>query len=569
MAVTLNALTRDRLARHFRFDVGIRVLADLIIVNVSLLLGMLLTLLPVPLLGAPPDPESQPLTELSVSFGRVAPLVTVLIVGLFVMTGVYIRARFYRAGYKIPVLAQSITLAYLLVALASRMLGWPVPWSTVLTAWLITLLLAIGTRFLSNVRHLTLHFNADAHADADADAETEAYAEKQPGSGANNAADQPPTSLRTVLVIGGAGYIGSILCRQLLARGYRVRVLDALLYGDHAVRELVGTPAFELIEGDSRDISSLVQAVRGVDAVVHLGEIVGDPACALDEQVTLEINLAATRMAAEVTKGLGVQRFVYASSCSVYGAADGIVDERSGLNPVSLYARTKIGAERVLLSLRDQDFHPVIVRLATVYGLSYRPRFDLVVNTLTARAYADGTFKIFGGDQWRPFVHVADVAAALLLCLEKPLELVDGQIFNVGSDSQNYTIKEIGRLILAHLPHTQVQTVATIDDERDYHVSFSKIRNQLNFEPSHTIDDGVREIVDAMAAGQITSYSDPRYHNAAFLVTTPGSNRIRAFRPSPLYQANPLALEQLLHSLPEHVDGTTAESLPAPAGASA
>jgi hypothetical protein len=199
-----------------------------------------------------------------------------------------------------------------------------------------------------------------------------------------------------------------------------------------------------------------------------------------------------------------------------------------------------------LLRLRDKTFHPVIVRLATVYGLSYRPRFDLVVNTLAARAFFDGEITIFGGGQWRPFVHVSDVAAALILCLERPLDVVDGQIFNVGSDDQNYTIRDIGSLILSQLPQTRVRAAGTVDDERNYHVSFAKIRDHLQFRPRMTVIDGIREIVAALAAGGITTYNDPRYHNAQFLVTKDGKKRVRAVHPTPLYKPTRLALEELL-----------------------
>src|SRR5205823_6025308 len=160
-------------------------------------------------------------------------------------------------------------------------------------------------------------------------------------------------------------------------------------------------------------------------------------------------------------------------------------------------ARAKLGAERTLLAMHGKNFHPVIVRLATVFGASPRPRFDLVVNTLAAQAAVDKAISIFGGNQWRPFVHVTDVARALSLCLEKPAPLVEGQIFNVGGDAENYTIRDIGDLIKRILPDTQINTVAVAEDQRDYHVSFAKIREELGFLPAMRVSDGIGEIVDA------------------------------------------------------------------------
>jgi nucleoside-diphosphate-sugar epimerase len=515
-------------ARHIRPDVGVRIIADALMIGISLFLGLMSFFImePLPHAGLRADKidlSAAAFDSLTLLL-RGAPVLIPTTIGLFVVTGVYIRTRFYRAGSKVPRLIQSITLGYLIFGFFtySDPAALPIPAAALVGAWTVTLLMVVGGRFWS---YGWKSVRATEHP--------------------TPAAETRPTGLRHVLVIGGAGYIGSVLCRQLLARGYSVRVLDALLYGDEAIQALTDNPEFELIEGDSRDVSHLVSAVRGMDAVVHLGEIVGDPACALDEQVTLEINLAATRMAADVAKGFGVQRFVYASSCSVYGASEGIVDERSELHPVSLYAHTKMGAEHVLQGMRCKNFHPVIVRFATVYGVSPRPRFDLVVNALAAQAYVDGAFTVFGGSQWRPFVHVSDVARALILCLEKPVELVDGQIFNVGSDSQNYTISQIGECIKAILPQTAVETLPTSDDNRNYHVSFAKIRAELGFDPQMTVSDGIREIVEAVRAGLIPTYGDPRHNNAQFLRTDYGRHRVHAIHPSPLYLPDGRALEYM------------------------
>jgi nucleoside-diphosphate-sugar epimerase len=318
-----------------------------------------------------------------------------------------------------------------------------------------------------------------------------------------------------------------------------VRVLDALLYGDAAIRDLYDHDRFDFVKGDSRNVESVVRAMSGMDAVVHLGEIVGDPATALDEKLTKEINLAATRLVAGVAKGYGARRFVYASSCSVYGTSDEILSEQSVLNPVSLYARTKVGAENALLSLNGPDFHPVILRLATVYGVSPRPRFDLVVNLLTAKAVCDGEITIFGGDQWRPFVHVADAGRAIVRCLEAPLDNIKGQVFNVGSDEQNYTITQVGELIQRLIPEAKVIHRGDNVDKRNYHVSFAKIRRELGFEPHQTVEDSVRETGAALREGRIGDYRDKCYSNYKTLSDPDNHLSIRSEHITELYTPVP------------------------------
>lgn len=323
---------------------------------------------------------------------------------------------------------------------------------------------------------------------------------------------------RTVLVIGGAGYIGSALLPKLLDRGRRVRVLDLMMYGTEPVKDLLNHPKFELVKGDFRQVDVLVKAMRGVDEVVHLGGLVGDPACAYDEELTIDINLAATRLIAEVAKGNGVRKFVFASTCSVYGASDGILHESSALNPVSLYARTKIASERVLLSLADDAFQPVIGRLATIYGISGRTRFDLVVNLLTAKALLDGEITIFGGEQWRPFLHVDDAASAIALLLERPIPKTgEPAIFNIGSNSENYTIRQIGQLVRKHVPDAAIMEAASDGDLRNYRVNFDRIERVVGFRTRWTVEDGIKQVIAPIKAGEIASYDEAQFSNVKFL----------------------------------------------------
>ena len=326
---------------------------------------------------------------------------------------------------------------------------------------------------------------------------------------------------RRVLVTGGAGFIGSHLVRMLLERGYHVRVLDRFDYGQVGIEGIVH-PNFEIIQGDvcsSRDVS---RAVRNVDGVIALAAIVGDPACNLDPEETVNLNYASTKILAETCNFYGVRRLVFASSCSVYGASTtgGLLTERSRLNPVSLYARTRVLSENILFD-RHGDVEPVVVRLATVFGLSPRMRFDLVVNTLTAKAIAERRISIFGGNQWRPNVHCRDAARAFVLALEAPASDVAGEIFNLGGDANNHRINEIGDMVAEAVPDIVVERRDEIPDPRDYRVSFAKIRRVLGFEPEHSVADGIREVAAALRADPaLRRWQDARFHNVQALQQT-------------------------------------------------
>jgi len=319
-----------------------------------------------------------------------------------------------------------------------------------------------------------------------------------------------------VLIVGGAGYIGSCLVRKLLAAGRKVRVMDSLIYGDYSLHDVLGHPNLEVRVGDCRKLQDLVSAVRDTEAIVHLAAIVGDPACEVDRQASREINYAATRMLIEVAKGNGNCRLVFSSSCSVYAATDLLMDEYSHVVPISLYAQTKVDSEEALLEARSSDFHPVILRLATVFGLSYRTRFDLIVNLLTAKAHAEGTITIFNGTQWRPFIHVQDVANGICQALAAPLDVVSGETYNLGDSRMNFTLSQLAEKVLAEFPSTRVENIEN-SDRRNYRVSFEKIRNQIGFECQWTLEDGIREIKRAFENKFIADYRDARYSNLQFL----------------------------------------------------
>lgn len=287
--------------------------------------------------------------------------------------------------------------------------------------------------------------------------------------------------INKILVIGGAGYIGSVLVRKLINSEFKVKVMDILLYGDESIKELYDNKNFEFMRGDCRNMQDVICALDGVDAVVHMGEIVGDPACSLNPDFTIEVNFMATKTLAEACSYSGINRFVFASSCSVYGVNDNELDEESELNPVSLYARCKVESEKAILSIKDEYFNPVILRLATVYGFSYRPRFDLVINLLTAKAVTEKKIKIFGGEQWRPFVSVNDVSEAVICALKAEDKIINREIFNVGSNEQNYRLSEVGDLIKKAIPDVDIEVKKDVVDKRNYKVRFDKINKYLGF----------------------------------------------------------------------------------------
>lgn len=325
-----------------------------------------------------------------------------------------------------------------------------------------------------------------------------------------------------VLVTGGAGYIGNYIIEELLSNGHDVRVLDSFLFGDGALDPFRDYDGFEVSEGDIRHIEDLSYAMEGCDAVIHMAGIVGDPACGVNEQATQAVNIEATKTLVEVCKLHDIERLVFASTCSVYGASELMeLNEGSFLNPLSLYAESKIESEDIIFhqthgEFTDSDITATHLRLGTIFGWSRRMRFDLVVNLLTAKAVLEDDIPVYGGEQYRPLVHVADAANAFVTVLEAPEEKVDHQIFNVGDDDLNYQIKEVGRIVEKEIDGAEVRFVEHKEDERTYRVSFDKINYILGWEAEHDIADGVREIADWIETNDISDYERDAYRNSTY-----------------------------------------------------
>ena len=320
-----------------------------------------------------------------------------------------------------------------------------------------------------------------------------------------------------ILLTGGAGYIGSTLTPFLLAAGHQVRVLDYLAYGGQSLLGVWTHPGFEFIRGDIRDREILRTAVADRDAVVHLAAIVGDPACSREPDLARSTNLDASLALIAESQSAGVERFIFASTCSNYGKmkdTSQYVDEESELSPVSLYAETKVAVETALLeSGRSEHWCPTPLRFATIYGVSPRMRFDLTVNEFTMEILTKKRLKVYGEQFWRPYVHARDAARAIDLVLNSSPALVGGRVFNVGATDQNFQKKQLVAMIHPYAPDAVVEFVFKAEDPRDYRVSFARITDQLGFKITRTVAEGIAEIAHLVRENVVDNFADQKYRN--------------------------------------------------------
>jgi nucleoside-diphosphate-sugar epimerase len=322
----------------------------------------------------------------------------------------------------------------------------------------------------------------------------------------------------TILVTGGAGYIGSVVVRQLLRDGQAVRVLDNLHVGGDALLDVLSEPGLEFVRGDVREPTDVRRAVAGCDAVVHLAAIVGDPACRQQPELARAINLDASQALYDEADAAGCRRFVFASTCSNYGKATdpgAYMSEESPLAPVSLYAETKVAVERFLLCQpRDRRCRPACLRFSTVYGVSPRMRFDLTVNEFARDAALGRTLTIFGEQFWRPYCHVADLARSVRAVLSAPADVVAFEVFNVGDTGENYTKRMLADELQRQLPDTIVEYVHRAEDPRDYRVEFGKIHERLGFDVTRRVPEGIAEVVRLVQSGVIADPDSKRFANS-------------------------------------------------------
>lgn len=318
-----------------------------------------------------------------------------------------------------------------------------------------------------------------------------------------------------VLIIGGAGYVGAPLTYNLWRDGHDVTVLDLLLFGGESLLPLQDQERYRLVVGDLRDEATLDQVMGDQDAVVLLGAIVGEPASNRDPEATYTTNQVGAEKVRDAAKRHSVERFVFLSTCSNYGISgvEGAVAEDAPLMPISPYSETKVAAEKMLLGSVEDNFHPTVLRLSTAFGMSPRMRFDLLVSDFTLAAVRDGKIVIYGEQFWRPFVHVQDIAVAIDMVLHADIELVSGEVFNVGSNDNNTQKIELGRAVQQALPGTELEFVERNEDPRSYQVDFTKIEETLGFKAQWSIDAGIRELAQALGDGVFPDPTQDRYSN--------------------------------------------------------
>jgi len=326
--------------------------------------------------------------------------------------------------------------------------------------------------------------------------------------------------MKTIMVTGGAGYVGSILVRKLIAENYRVVCVDRLKFGGEVLLDIFNHDAFDFYPHDIGNQHAMTNLFQKYDffAVIHLAAIVGDPACKREPDVALKTNWEASRFLLDQAMETGTPKFIFASTCSNYGKMgnrSGYVAEDSALAPVSLYAELKVKFEHLLIDpdVRKSDFCPTSLRFATVYGLSPRMRFDLTVNEFAKELAGGKELVVFGEQFWRPYCHVADFSNAMLTVLQAPAEATAYQVFNVGDTNENYTKKMIVEELLKQIPDGRIRYVTKEEDPRDYRVNFEKIKRTLGFKITRRVPDGIREIKLALESGIITNPDDQRFYN--------------------------------------------------------
>ncbi len=323
--------------------------------------------------------------------------------------------------------------------------------------------------------------------------------------------------MKTVLITGGAGYVGSILVPKLLTQGYKVVVVDTLFFTDIGLQSVKSNPNLKIVQGDIRDKELVKKSLQGVDAVIHLASISNDPSSDLNPQLTVEVNYEASLNLINASKAAGVKRFINASTSSVYGIKDiPNVTEDLPLDPLTVYSKTKADTEPFVTKSNDGNFTAVNIRPATVMGYSPKMRLDLTVNILTMHALTKGKITVFGGGQKRPNIHIEDITDYYCKLLEIPSEKIAGKTFNAGYE--NFTVSQIAEMVKEIIgSHVTIETTPS-NDNRSYHISSAKIEKELGLKPNHTIKDAVLDIKKASEKG-LLDWSNPNFYNVKKMKT--------------------------------------------------
>lgn len=313
-----------------------------------------------------------------------------------------------------------------------------------------------------------------------------------------------------VLITGGAGYLGSILSKKLCEKGYDVRIIDAFWYGKESINDLINFENFEIVEADVRDLTKTVRAMKDVDAVIHLASIVGMPASSIEPRTSEEINYLATKNIAELCMLHNIGTYIFASTCSIYGSdSNSLLTEKSKASPLDFYAKQKWVSERAIGWL---NMAPTILRFGTMFGLSPRMRFDLVINLFLVQALSKKKITVNGGGQFRPFIHIQDAAESLIFSLEHDLTGTYNVVF------ENYSVKQVAEQI-KKLTGCEIDISSENEDKRNYKVSGAKIK-QMGFEPTRNIEFAYNEIKKAVDSGLFKDYEDHKYSNYKHLFSS-------------------------------------------------
>ena len=332
---------------------------------------------------------------------------------------------------------------------------------------------------------------------------------------------------RCVLVIGGAGYIGSVLTRKLLLRGYDVRVLDKLIYDNgSSIADLVDESNFTFSRGDLCGGENVDLSLEGATDVVLLAALVGDPICKKYPALARETNETGAMKLFDLLSGRGIDKFVFTSTCSNYGLIEDGEDatEESGLNPQSLYAETKVNFEKYIMGKMDSlDFCPTILRLSTAFGISGRMRFDLTVSEFTRELSLGEELLVYDENTWRPYCHVSDISSAIISVIESPIETVRGEVFNVGDNKNNYTKQMIVDAVLDNLGEGNVTYGESGPDKRNYRVSFDKIRERLGYSTSFSMDGSILTLIEALKNGLFDDVDSRKFFYGNYSIGSAGT----------------------------------------------
>lgn len=316
-----------------------------------------------------------------------------------------------------------------------------------------------------------------------------------------------------ILVTGGAGYLGSVLVGKLLGENHKVRVLDTLMFGGESILPFIYNKNFSFIKGDIRNEETVLKSLTDIDCVFHLAALVGEPACSINASLTEQINHESAVLLGKAAKAKGIKKFIFTSTCSNYGISnlDELATEESPLNPLSLYAETKVATEKDLLELSNGNFAVCILRLSTIFGLSPRMRFNLLVNEIVREAYVKKRILLYKEDAWRPYVHTEDAVDAMISILNADSKKINHEVFNVGTE--NYQKIELVNLIKKYVPDLIVDKKGGLPDNRDYKVSFEKIKKIIGFVPKRKVADGIQELFWAVKNNVFSNLYDERYTN--------------------------------------------------------